>query len=242
MKLRRVVKTLTVIFLVSLISGASVFAEAAAYDVNRGPNRSQRVILTYDDCPDSFSDYREVLAYAKANNIGLAIFATGQCIDSFQSRYNVNIAELAREHGQYVGNHSYSHPNLTKLSYSGVVAQINRRVGSNYGRPPYGAVNSTVIRAYEDIGMRRWHWTVDTRDWEGKSQSQIINYVVSNARAGDTVLMHLQWNGFNPTTLGAIKWRLKAERNLDVCRAWHGTDGAGPVVRSPRDLPAQLPC
>jgi hypothetical protein len=50
--------------------------------------------------------------------VGVMLFPTGTCISSFNSRYRTNITQLMREHGQYVGNHSISHPNLTTLSYA----------------------------------------------------------------------------------------------------------------------------
>ena len=119
------------------------------YDKHYGPNYTNRVLLSFDDCPQTLTKLDNALNWLDANNVGVMFFPTGNCISSFGSRYGVDITVLMRTHRQYVGNHSISHPDLTKLSYAGVLYQLGAPgVVTNYGRPPYGAVNSTVNSAY----------------------------------------------------------------------------------------------
>jgi peptidoglycan hydrolase-like protein with peptidoglycan-binding domain len=199
------------------------------YSIYRGPNYTKRVVLTYDDCPKSLAAMKSMVLAAQRSNVGLVLAPTGNCITSgkFDAAY-------ARSHGQYVINHSISHPNLTTLSYAGVQKQLGAPgVVTNYGRAPFGAYNTTVKNAYASKGMRLWLWNVDTNDWTGKSSSSVISYVKANSFAGSTVLMHMQWNGFTPSALASMKSGLAA-RGLSVCRAYPGT--------SPVKLPSSLPC
>ncbi len=208
--------------------------QPAPYDKYRGPNRTSRVVLTYDDCPKTLVALKSVLAAARSYNIGLVLAPTGNCIVSFRSRYGVNLPVLIRSYGAYVINHSVTHSSLTRLSYSGAIRELRAPgVVTNYGRPPFGAVNATVNRAYAAVGMRVWLWNVDTRDWTGKSSAQIASYVIANTRPGNTVLMHMQRNGFNSTTLRRIQLGLAA-KHIGVCRVHRG---ASPVL-----LPSSLPC
>lgn len=200
----------------------------SSYNQYRGPNHTSRVVLTYDDCPKSLSQMKSVVRSAAASNVGLVLFPTGNCISS--GKFS---ASYARSYGHYVANHSISHPDLTKLSYSSVRSQLRSPgVVTNYGRPPYGAVNSTVRSAYSAQSMRIWTWNVDTRDWTGKSTSQVVASAVS-AKPGETVLMHMQWNGFNQTAINQIKSGLN-NRGLGICRPYKGT--------APIKLPDSLPC
>ena len=203
------------------------------YDKYYGPNYTNRVLLSFDDCPQTLTKLDNALNWLDANNVGVMFFPTGNCISSFRSRYGVDITVLMRTHRQYVGNHSISHPDLTKLSYAGVLYQLGAPgVVTNYGRPPYGAVNSTVNSAYAAKGMREMLWTVDTTDWTGKTPAQVVSYVVAHSSARSLVLMHMPWNGFYPTSLAQMKARL-ARRSLNLCRAY-----PGPVpVRTPDSLP-----
>ena len=113
---------------------------------------------------------------------------------------------------------------LSQLGAPGVV--------TNYGRPPYGAVNATVDSAYAAKGMREVLWTVDTTDWTGKTAAQVVSYVVAHSTARSMVLMHMQWNGFYPTSLAQMQAGL-ARRGLALCRAYPGTA----PVRTPDSLP-----
>lgn len=182
------------------------------YSRTTGPNRTSRVVLSFDDCPTSYSAFQNAVLGAERLGIALVLFPTGNCISS--GRFS---ASYARAHGHYVFNHSISHPDLTTLSYSSMRYQLGSPgVVTSYGRPPYGAYNNTVLNAYASKSMRVWMWTVDTRDWTDKSQSSVVSYVVANSRAGSTVLMHMQWRAFNTTALSQMKSGL-ASRGLGVC-------------------------
>lgn len=206
-----------------------------------GPNRTSRVVLTFDDCPRTLSAFTAATKYAAANNIGLVLAPTGDCLRSFRARYGVDIAALARAKGQWVINHSISHPDLRPLSCVAVASQLGGSgVRTNYGRPPYGAVDGSVVCGYNRVGMAIWTWSRDTLDWSVKSKSITVARA-SAARPGDTVLMHMQWYGFAPDSLRQINANL-AKRGVKLCRAYHGTDGVGAVATTPIRLPSSLPC
>ena len=204
-----------------------------SYNRGRGPNDTSRVVLTFDDCPKSAAAFQDVVKAARSNDIGLVLAPTGNCLRSFSS-HGVDLLAIGRSYGQYLINHSVSHSDLTTLGYSSVLAQLSAPgVVTNYGRPPYGAIDSTVAMAYTAKGMRPWTWNVDTRDWTGKSTAQVVDYVVANATGGATVLMHMGWNGFTPTAIVQMKTGLQ-RRGLLPCATYHGT--------TPTRLPPSLPC
>jgi peptidoglycan/xylan/chitin deacetylase (PgdA/CDA1 family) len=208
-------------------------ATGPSYDRGRGPNYTSRVVLTFDDCPRSASAFLSVVKAAKAADMGLVLAPTGNCLSSYKAKH-IDLAALARSHGQYVINHSVSHPELTRIPYASVLTQLSAPgVVTNVGRPPYGATNATVAMAYTAKGMRQWTWTVDTRDWTGKTTAQVVSYVVRYSKAGSTVLMHMGWNGFTAGALAQMKSGL-AGRGLRPCTAYHGT--------TPTRLPTTLPC
>ena len=183
------------------------------YSLSSGPNTSSRVILSYDDCPKSYSAFQSAVLGAKALGVALVLAPTGNCIST--GRFSPS---YARANGHYVINHSISHPNLSDLSYSSVRYQLGSPgVVTSYGRPPYGAYDFTVRDAYASKAMRIWMWDVDTKDFTGRTQAQVVNHVVTYSRAGDTVLMHMGWNAFNKSAIAAMKSGLAA-KGLSVCR------------------------
>lgn len=196
----------------------------AAYDERKGPNTTSRVTLTFDDCPTSLSAFKSVVVAAEQMDLGLTLFPTGNCISA--GRFD---AAFARAHGHYVFNHSINHPDLTTLSYAGVQRELGAPgVVTSFGRPPYGALNATVRSAYASVGMQPWLWNIDTNDWQGKSSASVISYVVNNAQPGNSVLMHMQWNGFNASALSQMKAGLNA-RGIGVCRNYPGTTPVRPI-------------
>lgn len=207
------------------------------YDVLRGPNYTDRVVLTFDDCPRSVEQLRQVSEAAKVRNVGLVLAPTGQCIQELGS----GVIDIARANGQYVINHSLSHKALSRLSVDGVIRELSASgVVTNFGRPPYGdgffttPYNANVVAGYEAVNMKPWLWTVDTNDWKGGSSSSIVSYVLSHSGPGDTVLMHMNHNAFNVDSVVAMIDGLRA-RGLEVCQAYPG--GEAPAL-----LPESLPC
>lgn len=208
---------------------------------NRGPNKTSRVVLTYDDCPRTLSSFKSVINYAGKSNIGLVLAPTGDCLVSFKRRYGVDLAALARSKGQWVINHSANHVDLRRLSCTQGARELRGTgVRTNYGRPPYGAINSNVRCAYARADMKIWTWTHDTLDWMVRSKQTTVARAGA-AKRGDTVLMHMQWEGFTPDSIRQIRNRL-SDRGIGLCRAYHGKDGRGAVARTPVYLPSSLPC
>lgn len=100
------------------------------------------------------------------------------------------------EAGHEVGNHSWSHVPLPRLSEPQIRAEItatNQAVARATGgytpvvfRPPYGSFSPRVAAIVPYAPIR---WNLDSDDWEAQSSAEIIARV-SRARAGMIILMH----------------------------------------------------
>lgn len=145
--------------------------------------------LTFDDGPSVYT--MRLLEALEEKNVKATFFMLGQNVGKFQEE----VAKMY-EIGCELGNHSYNHPNLSKMSASEVTAQVNDTnalVEEASGhqatvlRPPYGAVNQTVS---ENAGMPMILWSVDTLDWKTRDAKATIDHVLANVSDGDIVLMH----------------------------------------------------
>ncbi len=198
---------------------AALAGEGVPYSVERGPGDGVHVVLTFDDCPASRASFEKTLLGAERAGIRLVLFPYGECVTrgTFDARF-------ARAHGHLVYGHSASHVHLDALPRAGVLAELAApAVQGGYGRPPYGSWNWTVLDAHAERGMRLWTWTFDTLDWTGRSRADLVEDVVTHAKAGDTVLLHLQYAGFDAAALTAMRDGL-ADRGLALCR------NSGPVA------------
>lgn len=169
------------------------------------PNRGKKIALTFDDGPSRKVTPR-VLALLKKYHAKATFFVLGS-----EVMENPGLVKQELLEGHEVGNHSWSHPALTKLSSADVSEQILKTQLAVYEqtgyfpelvRPPYGAVHHDTALA---IGLPLAQWTVDTEDWKYKSGRLVTNKVLKNASDGGIILMH----DIRETTADSLEETLK---------------------------------
>lgn len=191
----------------------------AGAGVPGGPNTTDRIVLTYDDCPHSMKAFKDTVLGAEALGVRFVVFTLGTCVKSG----SIDV-DFARQHGMFVYGHSFNHPSFSASSDAKIRAQLKPpSVQGAWMRPPYGAATPRVERVVNEAGMKLWQWNLDTQDWTKLSRDQVVYSVVTESQPGDTVLMHLGWNGFSAEAIRAMKDGL-ATRGLELCR------NTGPVA------------
>jgi peptidoglycan/xylan/chitin deacetylase (PgdA/CDA1 family) len=114
-------------------------------------------------------------------------------------RQNPRVVQDLVRNGHIVGNHTYYHPNLTKVPVERIRQEIQstadtiqRTVGvrPNFFRPPYGAINEEVIREMIQEKHKIILWDVDSLDWSGLTGPQVTANVLAHAYSGSIVIMH----------------------------------------------------
>lgn len=177
-----------------------------------GPNTTDRIVLTYDDCPTSLDAFKKTVTGVEALGVRIVLFPLGNCIQ--KGTFDV---DFARQHGMFVYSHSVNHPQFTKISDDAIRKQLKPpAVQGAWVRPPYGAANAHVEQVVHSVGMKIWQWDFDTEDWRGKPQEQVVSEVSQYAEKGDTILMHMQWHAFNTDAVAQMKAGVEA-RGLQLC-------------------------
>lgn len=147
------------------------------------------VALTFDDGPGRYT--KEIVACLKKYNSKATFFVLGCNVDSYKSEL-----KAADAIGCEIGNHSYDHSNLTKLSAEEIRLQISKTdkkiknvIGKNTAlmRTPGGATGNTVQSA---VGKPIILWSIDTLDWKTRDRDKTVKAVMDNVKDGDIVLMH----------------------------------------------------
>lgn len=189
---------------------------APTWQMNKGPNHTDKVVLTYDDCPNSIHEFRRFVDAAERLQITTVFFPIAWCGNTFDASY-------ARARGQLVAGHSNTHPHLTSLTPDQIRNEIDvYSRQSGVMRPPHGSRNTTVDQVLNANGIRQWHWSLYTTDWTLEPSTKTIDTIVSNARPGDTVLLHMNAHTFNEASLTEIKHRLQTQRGLNLCHIQAG--------------------
>jgi peptidoglycan-N-acetylglucosamine deacetylase len=159
--------------------------------------RGGTVYLTFDDGPSQYTP--AILNILRATHSTATFFELG-----FRQTEHPEEAAQIRAEGSSIGNHTYNHPNLTKLKPGQIQWQIAHGPQARCVRPPYGATNQTVRRILSQQGLRQVLWTIDTRDWTRPGTERIIKAATGpNVRAGSIVLLH-DGGGDRTQTIAAL--------------------------------------
>jgi len=159
----------------------------------QGPSFKKQVALTFDDGPDRHFTL-QVLDILKQEQVSATFFVVG----NLARKYPDVLARMDRE-GHVIGNHSYNHPQLTKIPIAQVDKQLQKTNSIIHQaihktpilfRPPYGSIDSKLEDHIGKKGFKIIQWSVDTVDWKGPSSQQIVHTVKKNTRPGGIILQH----------------------------------------------------
>jgi peptidoglycan/xylan/chitin deacetylase (PgdA/CDA1 family) len=153
----------------------------------------KRLALTFDDGPNGDTS-REILSILRAHNAKATFFLLGERVAGGRAVVEQQVAE-----GHEIGNHSWRHPKMTRLSVEAALANIERAevaisavAGSRcrWFRPPYGETTAHLRKAILGAGYNIALWSVDTRDWQKPGSNTIYQRIMNGAKPGAVILMH----------------------------------------------------
>ncbi|MDX2796996.1 polysaccharide deacetylase family protein [Streptomyces scabiei] len=178
----------------------AVPAHTASGDDDTDCKKVKCVALTFDDGPAA-PETATLLTYLAQYKARATFFTTGQNVAA-----HPDLVRAAARAGNEIGNHSWNHPDLTKLGAEQVASQLSRTSAAIEAatgkapaifRPPYGAMN-TQVRAATRLSPVLWD--VDTEDWKYRDAAKVAQTVISKAGPNDVVLMH----DIHPTPVAAV--------------------------------------
>ena len=153
-----------------------------------------------------------ILATLRRETVPATFFLTGNFVRDFPAA-----ARSIASAGFRIGDHTISHPYLTRLGDAAVRQQIlsgAQQIASVTGknpaplfRFPFGDADARTIALANRAGYVPVRWTVDTLGWEGTagkiSAAVVVSRVLAAARPGEIVLMHVGSNPGDHTTFDA---------------------------------------
>ncbi|WP_134686248.1 polysaccharide deacetylase family protein [Brevibacillus migulae] len=140
-----------------------------------------------------------------------------------------DLAKKIADRGHEIGNHAYSHPDMSKLSPERIRQEIGKTqavikeatgITPHLFAPPSGAFQDSVVKiAKQEFHMQTILWSADTVDWQKPSLEQMLSRVGGKLGNGVLVLMHptqvsaqgleslikkAQQKGLTPTTVSEV--------------------------------------
>lgn len=154
---------------------------------------SDGMVLTFDDGPDP--RYTPAILDTLARyGVRAMFFVCGEMADENRDLLRRMVSE-----GHVIGNHTWTHPLIPRLSRPALASEIARTsdvvrqaVGEAplWFRAPYGAWNRAAFEIGAELGMEPLAWTVDTLDWKEPGTTTIVSRVLGGAAPGVIVLSH----------------------------------------------------
>lgn len=150
------------------------------------------IALTFDDGPSSVHTPK-LLDGLKERGVHATFFLIGKNIEQDG---NAEIVKRMYEEGHLIGNHTYSHVEITKLDDEHAYEEICRTneliegitgVPVEFMRPPFGSWQKELEARVQVIPVM---WTVDPLDWATENVDEIVNKVVTEVEENDMILLH----------------------------------------------------
>ena len=152
------------------------------------------IALTFDDGPNQKLTPR-LLDLLAEHHIHVTFFVVGE-----NAAEHPEILQRAVREGHEIGNHTWSHPNLAKMSDENARSQIKRTeeaitsaIGSRptLFRPPYGSVTAHQKHfIHDELGYEIILWEVDPLDWKNPGPNVVSSRILKETHPGSIVLAH----------------------------------------------------
>lgn len=172
---------------------APVHTPQLGYPLFYGNSHLPEIALTFDDGPNPYYT-SQVLAVLQQHRVKATFFDVGYLVADYP-----NIVRQEYNQGNVVGNHSWSHPELTLLSASAIRSQIastSTAIQTAIGvkptlfRPPYGSMNHTVLAEAYSLGVTTVLWDASAGDWSLPGVSVIVYRILHYVHNGAIILLH----------------------------------------------------
>ncbi|WP_296973488.1 delta-lactam-biosynthetic de-N-acetylase [Thermobacillus sp. ZCTH02-B1] len=178
--------------------------------VFRGSPEGRNLYLTFDNGYEN-GYTAKILDVLKEKGVPACFFVTGHYV-----RTEPELLKRMVREGHLIGNHSWSHPDFSKLSDEKIreeldrvkreVADITGQKDMRYLRPPRGIFSERSLRVSRDLGYTNVFWSIAYKDWDTSAQRgarYAYENVVSQLHPGAIILLH-SVSKDNAEALGAI--------------------------------------
>lgn len=162
-----------------------------------GNTNKKVVYLTFDNGYEN-GYTSTILDTLRDKKVPATFFVTGQYVTEQQELLKRMVQE-----GHIIGNHSWSHPDMTTMSNDKIISELQRikeevatitgQTDMNYLRPPRGIFSDRVLKVSKDAGYTSVFWSLAYKDWEVNNQKgkrYAYDQIMKQIHPGAIMLIH----------------------------------------------------
>lgn len=156
--------------------------------------REDNVITVSFDASWGGDQTLRILDLLDQYNAKATFFLVGIWVDKYP-----DLVKEIHARGHEIGNHSDSHPEMSKLSSERIIRELDGcsdKIEALIGerptsfRPPYGDYDNEVVTVSRAEGYEVVQWSIDSLDWKNKGAEDLIRRATKNVQKGDIILFH----------------------------------------------------
>lgn len=175
---------------------ADALSEYDAYFVG---NTEEKVIYLTFDCGYENGNTEAILDALKKHNVTATFFVVGHYLESAPE-----LVKRMVEEGHSVGNHTYHHPDMSKISdlssfqkevdaVKELYKEITGEEMAMYYRPPQGKYSTSNLQMAKKLGYSTFFWSLAYVDWnvdKQPSHEEAFDKLTRRIHPGAIVLLH----------------------------------------------------
>ncbi len=180
------------------IANASM-EELAKFNAYYAQNTTEKVLYLTFDAGFENGNTPIILDALKKHSAPATFFVVGTYIES-----NPDLIKRMEKEGHIVGNHTYHHPDMTKLSSLSAFEKELKDVENAYNnvtgkemtkfyRPPQGKYNENNLQMAKELGYHTFFWSLAYVDWQENNQptkEEAFDKLLTRVHPGAIVLLH----------------------------------------------------
>ena len=163
--------------------------------IKSNSNDNMKIAITFDDGPHP-KETDKILEVLEKYNAKATFFVVGKHVNWYTSS-----VVRASKAGHEIGNHTYTHPDISTLSKQQIKDEIKKcediivqKTGKKptLFRPPFGNYDeNTLNQISKEMGYKIILWSgVDAKDWKNPNPNQIADKIIDSVKSGDIILLH----------------------------------------------------
>ncbi|MDO5422998.1 MAG: polysaccharide deacetylase family protein [Eubacteriales bacterium] len=177
----------------------ATFEELKAYDAYYAQDTDEKVLYLTFDCGYENGNTPAILAALKKHQAPATFFVVGNFLETSPDLVKRMVAE-----GHTVGNHTYHHPDMSKISTTEqfsaelkaveeLFESITGQPISPYYRPPQGKYSEANLQMAKDLGYHTFFWSLAYVDWyvdDQPTKEEAFEKLLGRIHPGAVVLLH----------------------------------------------------
>ncbi len=180
-------------------SGNASVMELQQYDAYYVGDAQEKVIYLTFDCGYENGNTAPILDALKKHNAPATFFVVGHYLESAP-----DLIKRMVDEGHTVGNHTYHHPDMSKISdaatfkeemdgVSNLFYEVTGCEIAKFYRPPQGKYSTSNLQMAKDLGYQTYFWSLAYVDWNVDAQpshEEALQKLTGRIHPGAIVLLH----------------------------------------------------